>query len=87
MDADPACMANTEPAPKTVEGVLDYARDTLGLIIPASDLIYPNGYDLLMRGVTSAKVLGKETVGKMKCANPAPAWSSGTPSISPQNVL
>ena len=57
----------TEPAPKTVEGVLDYARDTLGLIIPASDLIYPNGYDLLMRGVTSAKVLGKETVGKMKC--------------------
>ena len=57
----------TEPAAGTLEGMLDYARDTLGLVIPASDLVYPNAYELLMKDVTAAKVIGKTVVGGVKC--------------------
>jgi outer membrane lipoprotein-sorting protein len=57
----------TEPAPGTLPGVLDYARETLGLVIPASDLVYPNAYDLLMKDVTAAKLIGKTTIGGVKC--------------------
>lgn len=57
----------TEPAPATLEGLLDYARQTLGLIIPASDLVYTNAYQLLMQDVTSAKLLGKTMIGGVKC--------------------
>lgn len=57
----------SEPAPPTIDGVLDYARDTLGLVVPVADLVYPNAYQLLMKGVTSAKVVGKEMIGGLKC--------------------
>jgi len=57
----------TEPAPGTLAGVLDYARETLGLVIPASDMVYPNAYELLMKDVSAAKVIGKTTIGGVKC--------------------
>ena len=57
----------TEPAPPTLEGVLSYASDTLGLVIPASDLVYPNAYDLLMQDVSAAMVIGKTVVSGVKC--------------------
>lgn len=56
-----------QPMPATIEGMLDYARESLGLSIPASDLVYPNAYQLLMQDVTSAVVLGKAAIGKVKC--------------------
>ena len=40
----------TEPAPGTIEGMLSFARSSLGLIIPAADLIYQNNFQLLMQG-------------------------------------
>lgn len=43
----------TEAAPGTIEGVLDFARESLGLIVPASDLVYRNAYPLLMQDVTT----------------------------------
>lgn len=56
-----------QPMPATIEGMLDYARESLGLSIPASDLVYPNAYQLLMQDVTSAVVLGKAVIGTVKC--------------------
>jgi len=57
----------TEPAPPTLTGVLDYARNTLGLIIPASDLVYPDAYELLMQDVTIAMVIGKTAIDGVSC--------------------
>lgn len=57
----------TEPAAPTLAGMLDYARGTLGLVIPASDFVYPNAYELLMKDVSAAKVIGKTVVNGVKC--------------------
>lgn len=57
----------TEPAPATIEEMLDYTRESLGLIIPAADLVYRNAYPLLMQGVTSATVVGKAVINGVTC--------------------
>lgn len=57
----------TEPAPGAIEGMLDFARESLGLVIPAADLIYRNGYQLLMQDVNLAVVVGKAVMGGVKC--------------------
>ena len=57
----------SEPAPGTLEETLDFARDSLGLIVPASDLVYRNAFPLLMQDVTFAAVVGKALVGGVKC--------------------
>jgi hypothetical protein len=57
----------TEPAPATIEGVLDFARESLGLGIPAADLVYRNAFPLLMQDVTFAAVVGKAVIGGVKC--------------------
>jgi len=57
----------TESAPETIEGMLSFARSSLGLVIPAADLIYRNNFQLLMRGVTLATVIGKEFIGGVEC--------------------
>ena len=57
----------TEPAPATIEEMLHYASDSLGLIIPAADLVYHDAYPLLMQGVTSAVVVGKAVINGVTC--------------------
>lgn len=57
----------TEPAPKTIEGMLDYTRETLGLIVPAADLVYEEAYELLIKDVNLAVVLGKTTINGVRC--------------------
>ena len=57
----------TEPAPATIEDMLHYASDSLGLIIPAADLVYRNAYPPLMQGVTSAVVVGKAVINGVTC--------------------
>jgi hypothetical protein len=56
-----------EPAPPTIEKMLDYAREDLGLVIPASDLIYRNAFGIMMQDVTAAEVLGKASIGGVTC--------------------
>lgn len=56
----------TEPAPATLPGLLDYAQQTLGLIVPASDMVYPNAFELMTQGVTVARVVGKSAVDGVK---------------------
>lgn len=57
----------TEPAPGTIEEMLTFTRESLGLIIPVSDLVYRNSFPLLMQDVTLAVVIGKSVIGGVKC--------------------
>jgi hypothetical protein len=57
----------TVDAPKLIEPTLDFARESLGLNVPAADLVYRNAFSLLMEGVTSAMVVGKSVVGGVRC--------------------
>ena len=57
----------TEPAPATIEEMLRYASDSLGLIIPAADLVYHDAFPLLMQGVTSGMVVGKAVINGVVC--------------------
>ncbi len=57
----------TEPAPETIEGVLDYTRESLGLVVPVADLVYGNAYELLTEDVNFAVVLDKTTIGGITC--------------------
>ena len=57
----------TEKAPATIEQLLDFARESLGLISPASDLVYRNVYELMMQDVTSETVVGKAVINGRTC--------------------
>lgn len=57
----------TEPAPGTIEELLDFARESLGLIVPVADLVYRNVFPLLMQDVNFAKVVDKAVIGGVKC--------------------
>ncbi len=57
----------TQPAPETIEGMLDFARESLGLVVPAADLVYRNAFPLLMQDVTFGAVVGKAVIGGVKC--------------------
>jgi hypothetical protein len=49
-------------APGTLEEMLDFAREKLDIVAPASDLLYKNAYDILMQDVISGFVVGKGVV-------------------------
>jgi hypothetical protein len=54
-------------APGTLEEMLDFARQKLDIVAPASDLIYRNAYENLMEGVTEGAVLGKAVIEGVRC--------------------
>jgi hypothetical protein len=54
-------------APGTLEEMLDFARQKLDIVAPASDLIYKNAYETLMEGVTEGTVLGKAVIEGARC--------------------
>ena len=55
------------PAPPTIEEMLDFGRDSLGLGYPISDLVYRNAFPLLMQDVSLALMIGKEVIGGVEC--------------------
>jgi hypothetical protein len=57
----------TASAPGTIEKALDFARESLGIYAPASDLIYKDAFPLLMQNVTAAIVVGKAVIGGVTC--------------------
>jgi hypothetical protein len=59
----------SQAAPGTIEEVLDYTREDLGLIIPMSDLVYRNAFSILMQDVTSAAVIGEASIGGVNCTH------------------
>jgi len=57
----------TAPAPGTIEGMFQFAADSLGFDVPVTDLLQQNVYPLLTQGVTLAVVIGKESIGGVSC--------------------
>lgn len=57
----------TEPAPGKLEEMFDFARESLGLIVPVADLVYPYAYPLLMQDVNLAVVVGKSVIDGVTC--------------------
>jgi hypothetical protein len=57
----------TVPAPGTIEETLSYVLSELELIIPVSDLLYPDAYSLLMQDVTLAQVVSKTVINGITC--------------------
>ena len=58
---------STIEAPDTLEGMLDFARDSLDIVAPAGDLLYSNAYEILMEDVTSAFVVGESFIEGVVC--------------------
>jgi hypothetical protein len=59
----------TVAAPPTIDAMLDFARDKLGVIAPASDLVYSNAFERLTEGLTSAYLVGPAMVGGVRCTH------------------
>jgi len=59
----------TVAAPNTIEGMLDYTRDSLDVIIPAGDLLYRDAFEILMRDVKSGYVVGKAVIAGVPCTH------------------
>ena len=57
----------TVAAPNTLEGMLDFARESLDIVVPAGDLLYRNAYELLTADVKAGFVVGKAMVGGVRC--------------------
>jgi len=54
-------------APDTIERMIDFARETVGILLPAADLVYRGAYPLMMQDVSLAAVVGKATIGGVNC--------------------
>ena len=57
----------TEPAPGTIDNMFHVARDSFGISVPVSDLVYSNSFELLYQNIDYAVVIGKEMVGDVQC--------------------
>lgn len=57
----------TVDAPGTLEGMLDFVRDSLDIVAPAGDFLYANAFDLLMQDVYSGFVVGTAIVHGLAC--------------------
>lgn len=56
----------TVAAPPTLEGALDFARESLDVIAPVGDLLYADAYNLLMEDVISGLYVGPSVVGGVR---------------------
>ena len=57
----------TEAAPPTVEKMIDFARETVGIMLPSADLLYRGAFPLLTQDLKLAAVVGKTVIGGVKC--------------------
>lgn len=69
----------TSTAPPTLDAMLDFARDELGVIAPGSDLIYANAFARLSDKLTSAFIYGEAVISGVRCQhlafrNPEVDW-------------
>jgi hypothetical protein len=59
----------TEPAPDTIEKMIELAREKIGILLPAADLLYRNAFPLFMQDVTLALVVGESAINGVKCTH------------------
>lgn len=57
----------TVDAPATLDGMLDFARDSLDVTAPASEFIYSNNFEVLMEEVKSGFVVGTSFIDGTAC--------------------
>jgi hypothetical protein len=57
----------TQSAPDTIEGAVTLARESIGIVFPAADLVYRNAYPLLTKDLTVAAVVGKAVIDGATC--------------------
>jgi hypothetical protein len=58
---------STAPAPETIEKMIDFARETVGVLLPAADLVYRGAHPLMMQDVSLAAVVGKTVIDGVTC--------------------
>ena len=56
----------TVAAPPTIDGALDFARQSLDVVAPAGDLLYADAYNILMEDVISGLYVGPSVVGGVR---------------------
>jgi hypothetical protein len=57
----------TTAAPGTVEEMLDFAREKLDIVAPASEFLYKNSAEKMLKEATSGFVVGQSVVAGVKC--------------------
>jgi hypothetical protein len=57
----------TTAAPATLEEMLDFAREKLDVIAPASEFLYKNAADKMLKEASSGFVVGQSVIGGAKC--------------------
>lgn len=57
----------TVSAPDNLDDTLHFARDVLGLVPPAGDMMFTNAFELLTANITSGIVVGQAVVGGVMC--------------------
>jgi len=57
----------TTAAPATLEEMLDFAREKLDVIAPASEFLYKNAADKMLKEASSGFVVGQSVIGGVKC--------------------
>ena len=50
-----------------MEKTIDFARETIGILLPAADLLYRNAFPLLSQDLKLAVVVGKAVIGGVRC--------------------
>ena len=59
----------TTAAPPTIDEMLDFAREKLDIIAPASELLYKNAAERMLKESSSGFVVGQSVVGGVKCTH------------------
>jgi hypothetical protein len=59
----------TEQAPDTIEKAIELAREKIGILLPAADLLYRNAFPLFMQDVNLAVVVGESVINGVKCTH------------------
>lgn len=58
-----AMVYATTAAPPTLDGMITLARESVGIVLPAADLLYDNAFALLTKDLSYAAVVGKVVIG------------------------
>ena len=61
----------TEAAPSTLEEMLDYAREKLDVIAPATEFLYKDAAEKMLREASAGFVVGPSVVDGVKCTHVA----------------
>ena len=62
LDHEHLAYTKLQPVPVTIEGLLDFAAQEYGIVIPLADLVHKNTYSTFSEGAIASEYLGIHTV-------------------------